>query len=100
MSKKHREAIALAEQIIRNVEKIEESDHFLVIGPDAGTADYLIAMQIGYAILLDKPVIVMVPKGRHIAERLLRIADYVVDFDKDEEAMTKAVERLHAIMRQ
>lgn len=41
------------------------------------------AFQLGAAILLDKPIVVLRAPGRAVPAQLLRIADEVVDFDMD-----------------
>jgi nucleoside 2-deoxyribosyltransferase len=63
------------------VPKMAGSAYVISIAPPRGLADVKIAVEIGYAILLDKPLIVFAPKGRHVAERLLRIADHVITGD-------------------
>ena len=101
MKMKRKDALALAEQIIRNVDELSRSSHMLVIGPEAGTSDYLIAMQIGYSILMDKPMIVLAPEGRHVGERLLRIADHVVTCDiTNEKGLAEATKRLGLLLNQ
>lgn len=61
--------------------KIKDSAYLMTIAPDGGHADVKIAVEIGYAILLNKPLIVVKMPGRTIAEKLLRIADHVIEGD-------------------
>lgn len=63
--------------------KMMDSAYVISIAPDGSEVDVKIAVEIGYAILLDKPLIVMAPEGRHVAEKLLRIADHVITGDMD-----------------
>lgn len=81
--------------------KIASSAHVIVVAPDQSEADVKIALEIGYTILLDKPLIVFKPPGRTVAPRLLRIADKVIEVDmKDEAAMERAADELKRFMNQ
>lgn len=71
-----------AEHVIENVlPHMKESAVFLTIAPTGGVADVKQAVEIGFMILMDKPMIVVAPPGRHVAERLLRVADHVITAD-------------------
>jgi hypothetical protein len=81
--------------------KIRDSAFTITIAPTGGTVDVKIAVEIGYSILLDKPLIVFCPKGRVVAPKLLRIADHIVEGDFDTEAGRKAMnDKLNAILDQ
>lgn len=67
--------------IKRVLPNMKDSAMVLSIAPQGGEADVRMAVEIGFAILLDKPLIVIAPKGRHVAERLIRIADHVITAD-------------------
>lgn len=83
---------------------LKESASVLVIAPKDKNADLKIAIEVGCAILLSKPLIVFKPKGRMVAPRLLTIADHVIEGDMENETdrdrmvgemkdLMKAVER-------
>lgn len=83
------------------VPKMLDSAYVMTIAPNGGDADVKIAVEIGYAILLNKPLIVMKVPGRVHSEKLLRIADYVVEGDMDTEAGREAMyAQLERIMKQ
>ena len=83
------------------VPKMAGSACVISIAPPSGIVDVKIAVEIGYAVLLDKPLIVFAPKGRHVAERLLRIADHVITGDFETEAgRQEMLEQLQRIMKQ
>ena len=62
-----------------------------VIAPKDKTADIKIALEVGYSILLEKPLIVIKAKDRFVSPRLLAIADKVIegDVEIDSERMQK-----------
>jgi hypothetical protein len=83
--------------------KISGSGHMMVIAPLRADTDVKIATELGYSILLDKPLVVIVPAGRreHIAPKLLRIADHVVEGDMSTEAGREALQlKLTAVLKQ
>jgi len=59
--------------------KLLDSAVFLSIGTDVGNLDVRQATELGAALLYDKPILLVVPKGRTIGERLRRAADIVID---------------------
>lgn len=77
---------------------MKETALVMTVAPEDGVADVKIAVEIGFSILLDKPLIVVAPEGRHVAERLLRIADHVITgditTDAGREKIGKALERI------
>lgn len=83
------------------VPAMKGSAYVMTIAPDGGAVDVKIAVEIGFAILLDKPLIVLKMPGRPVAERLLRIADHVVEGDMTTEAGKEAMfAKLKAVMNQ
>jgi ribosomal protein L23 len=83
-----------AEHILKEmVPAMKDSAVVMTIAPDAGQHDIKIAVEIGYSILLDKPLIVIASPGRHIAERLLRIADHVITGDITTDAGKEEIAR-------
>ena len=83
------------------VPKIAGSAYVISIAPGKGQEDIKIAVEIGFALLLDKPLIVLAPEGRHVAERLLRAADHVITGDIETEAGREELfAKLGRIMKQ
>ena len=83
------------------VPKIAGSAYTIVIAPQGGIADVKIAVELGYTILLDKPLVVFAPKGRTVADRLLRIADHVITADMEtDEGRAEAERQLLAYLKQ
>lgn len=56
---------------------IEDSAISITIAP-GDKPDAKIAVELGYTILLDKPILVLAPRGRHIPDRLRKVADKIV----------------------
>lgn len=73
-----------------------------IIGTDAEHADAKLAVELGYSILLDKPLIVLVPPDRPISKRLRKVADVIVDADITTEegrvAVQEGMNRINAIV--
>lgn len=65
----------------------------MVIAPNCVDLDVKIAVEIGLGIILDKPLILIAPHGRHIADRLLRIADHVIPGDPSTEEGRNEINR-------
>jgi nucleoside 2-deoxyribosyltransferase len=81
--------------------KMMESAYVITIAPTGGEADVKQAVEIGYAIMLGKPLIVLKQPGQVVAEKLLRIADHVVEGDMSTEVGRTAVgEQFKRIMNQ
>jgi hypothetical protein len=74
---------------------MKQSAMVMTIAPIEGEADIKVCCEVGMALFLDKPLILVVPPGRHMAERLLRVADHVITADittaKGREEMAKAI---------
>lgn len=78
-----------------------DSSYVITIAPTKGIEDVKIAVEIGFAILMDKPLIVFAPEGRIVAPKLLRIADHVVIGNMDTPAGREVMmEKLRAVMDQ
>jgi hypothetical protein len=75
---------------------LEESAAVLVIGPEDKHADLKIALEVGFAVLLDKPLIVMKLNGRECSPRLLTIADHVIEGElgKDDERISQQISEI------
>jgi hypothetical protein len=63
----------------RVLPKLLDSAVFLSIGSEVGEFDVRQATEIGAALVFDKPILIVVPKGRNIGMRMRRAADVVVD---------------------
>ena len=79
--------------------KILDSAVFLSIGTDAGVFDVKMATELGAALLMGKPLLLVCPRGRLIPEALRRAAAEVIDdWDASEPLsqarMTAAMQRL------
>jgi nucleoside 2-deoxyribosyltransferase len=70
---------------------IVDSALVVAIAPNEKSADIKIALEVGFAILLEKPLIVFKAKDRTASRRLLEIADKVIegDFETEAERMQK-----------
>lgn len=66
------------------VEKIGGSDLFVSLVPERGW-DVKFATELGAAIMLDKPVMAVVPPGTEISGKLRAVADRIVEADIDTE---------------
>jgi hypothetical protein len=79
--------------------KILDSAIFLSIGTDEGVFDVRQATELGAALLMGKPLLLVCPRGRHIPAALRRAAAEVIDnwdaADANAQArMTAAMHRL------
>jgi hypothetical protein len=77
---------------------IADSAYFVAITPPTGSeADVKMAVEVGLAVLMDKPIIVIRSEGRH-SDRLCRIADHVIEGDIDtEEGRAKIKDKLKVL---
>lgn len=71
--------------------QIASSARVLVLNADE--PDVKMMLEIGAAICLDKPIVLLVPSGREILPRLARIADKVITVDISTEAGQVAAQR-------
>lgn len=65
----------------RNLPKIEESAIFLAIMSDDYEKDAVACLQFGLAVLLDKPIYLLVKRGMKIAENVRRMAHGLEEYD-------------------
>lgn len=80
MSAESPEFEKFASEVRRNLlPKIKSS--YLVLATFTGTVDVKFAIEIGAAILLDKPIIACVTPGTPIPEKLARVVDRFVEMD-------------------
>jgi len=75
------EARAWARRVLDELlPKIRGSKLTVSLIPDAGGLDDVkFAVELGLSIMLDKPIILAVPSGRQIPDRLVRVADEIVE---------------------
>jgi len=82
-------------------EKIEQSAVFLSIMTGSYKDDPVCAMQLGIAILLEKPLCFLVPNGTTVPRALERLADTIEFFEYgNNEDMHKATRRIFATMKE
>ncbi len=79
----------------KTVKQMQDSAVTLVIGPDIlNPPDIDFLLQIGASVLMEKPLLVVVPEGRTLPPKLERIADRVIVADyKDGERIQEAIKR-------
>lgn len=68
--------------------KLAASDTFLSLCPE-GEPDAKFCLELGAAIMFDKPIVVVAVEGREVPPGLLRIAHHVIEADTPEEAGEK-----------
>jgi len=77
--------------------KIADSHYFLSLFTPNYEKDPLCALQLGIAIMLDKPIYLLVPSGTPVPENLRRLARGLEFFEWDnEEDLHRATKRLLA----
>jgi hypothetical protein len=59
--------------------KILSSAVFMSIGTETDVFDVQMATQLGAALMADKPLLLVCPKGRQVGIRLRRAADVIID---------------------
>jgi len=72
------------------VKEMAKSAFVASLVPD-GETDVKFAVELGLAIMLDKPILAVIAPGQCITEHLKRVADVVVEADLDTEAGMDAV---------
>lgn len=83
-----------AEDVKENlIPKVKESALSIAVYT-GGDPDPKQAVELGYMVLLDKPIIIAVMAGAKVPENLVRVADEIIEIDVDDPA--KAGERLKA----
>jgi hypothetical protein len=77
--------------------KLLDSAVFMSIGSEVGTFDVRQATELGAALLMGKPILLVIPRGRNISPQLRRAADEIIDDWAPEDPL--AQERMMAAMR-
>lgn len=90
MSRKDRDRW-LREAVRRNLPPMRESAMFLALFTENYEKDATAVLQFGLAVLLDKPIYLVMPRGTHLPENLRRIAKGIGEYDSIEDcgAVTK-----------
>lgn len=68
------------------VQQMEKSAYVMSLVPDAKDVDVKFAVELGLAIMLDKPILAIVQPGNLVPDRLRQVADAIVVADLDTEA--------------
>jgi hypothetical protein len=81
------------------VPKLRSSAYFATVVPSLDGFDVQFAVELGAAIMLDMPIIALVRPGVQVPERLVRVAEAVLEFDPDDIAgnadrLSEVMERL------
>lgn len=75
------EFLAWAERVRAHVlPMIQESALNVSLVP-TGATDMKFAVELGLSIMLDKPIVAVVVPGTKVPERLVRVADHIVEVD-------------------
>lgn len=69
------------------VPKVEESAIVISLVP-RGKQDIKFALELGMSIMMDKPIIAVVPKGRQVPAKLVAVADALVEGDFDDPSLS------------
>jgi hypothetical protein len=79
------------------VPKLASSAVMMTLVPD-GDADVKIAVELGFSILLDKPIIAVVQPGTRVPDHLVRVADAIIEYAPDDpqfgERISSAIRKL------
>lgn len=80
--------------------KMEESE-FMLTGGNPQKFDPMFALQIGACVLMDKPLIFCISPGAEASEKLMKVADEIVEVDTKnldapgtQERMKEAIQRV------
>jgi hypothetical protein len=83
----------------RSIEGIDSSAMFLQLYNKNLADEPLALMQLGYALMIGKPIGVLVKKGEEVPEKLRAAADLVEEFDpEDPQSLTAATKKLLSIL--
>ena len=79
------------------IPQMKGSSTVLLIAPDIGADfDVRFAVQIGATVLLEKPLLVILPKGRTPPPKLERIADRIIHADPGDAHVQDEIKRFMA----
>jgi len=78
-----------------SIEGIKNSALFLHIHNAGIENEPIPCFQFGYAILADKPIALLVPRGTELSTKMLRVADAIEQFDPENpDSINQATQRL------
>lgn len=81
------------------IPKLEGSRAVVSIVPD-GDGDTKFAVELGYSILMDKPIIAVVRPGIRVPNKLVLVADHIIEADiTTRDGQAKLAEAVNAIVR-
>jgi len=67
-------------------EMIDASKAVISIVPADGRTDVKFAVELGFSIMMDKPIVAVIRPGSHVPEKLVRVADEIIECDMETEA--------------
>jgi hypothetical protein len=77
------------------VPNLKDSSIFISITPNDGKPDVKFAVELGFAIMYDKPIILAIPPGTKVPDRLVKVADRIVEIDmNDEDSRNRLMETI------
>jgi hypothetical protein len=76
-----------------NFDKISDAQWFVCLFDDTMVEEVIPLLQMGLAIYLDKPILLLVPKGASVPMNLRRLALDVAEFDPTDPASLEAATR-------
>lgn len=76
----------LREEVRRNLPRIQDSAIFLALFTNNYEKDALAVLQFGLAVLLGKPIILVMPRGTKLPENVRRLAKGIGEYDSIEDA--------------
>ena len=87
--------------------RLEESAFVLSLAP-SGKPDAKYCIELGFSIMLDKPILVVAPEGYPVPERLRRAADEVIelphgagmDTEAGQQLISDAITRMHGRLKE
>jgi hypothetical protein len=79
----------LKESVELNAPKMEASAMFVGLATKNYMKDPLCALQLGLAILMDKPIVIIADKGEKIPEALVKIAKVIERVNMEDQADIK-----------
>ena len=89
---------ALRDAVRRNYEGLSGSQTFCLLFNEQMLDEVLPVIQMGLAVYLDKPIVILAPKGSLIPGNLRAMATAIEEYDHDDASgasLQAAVERLH-----
>lgn len=74
------------------VPMIEGSAYVMSLVPDSDQLDIKFSVELGVAIMLDKPIIAVVIDNRTVPPKLARVCDAVIEWTDDKAEMMRRIE--------